>query len=118
MMKATSKSWKQKQKLHIRFLKSKNPENELTYKNYEILLEKARKKSKQNCYLNLLEKHKDNSKQQWQVLKEITGKFQKKNQSLSTTLETENKTMSHKNAIAEEFNTFFYEYEYIIKYHK
>ena len=39
-------------------------------------------------------------------MKEITGKVQKKNQSLPTTLETENRIISDKNAIIEEFNTF------------
>ena len=110
MSKAMRKSSKQKQKLYIKFLKSKNPEDELIYKNYKNLFEKLRKKSKQNYYSNLLEKHKDNAKQRWQILKEITEKVQKKNQSLPTTLETENRIISDKNAIAEEFNTFFYEY--------
>ena len=40
-------------------------------------------------------------------MKEITGKVQKKNQSLPTTLEMENRIISGKNTIAEEFNTFF-----------
>ena len=106
MSKTMRKSSKQKQKLYIKFLKSKNPEDELIYKNYKNLFEKLRKKSKQNYYSNLLEKHKDNAKQRWQILKEITGKVQKKNQSLPTTLETENRIISDKNAIAEEFNTF------------
>ena len=39
-------------------------------------------------------------------MKEITGKVQRKNQSLPTTLETENRIISDKNAIIEEFNTF------------
>ena len=39
-------------------------------------------------------------------MKEITGKVQNKNQSLPTTLETESKIISDKNAILEEFNTF------------
>ena len=101
MSKAMKKFSKQKQKLYIKFLKSKNPEDELIYKNYKNLFEKLRKKSKQNYYSNLLEKHKDNAKQRWQILKEITGKVQKKNQSLPTTLETENRIISDKNAIAE-----------------
>ena len=101
------KSSKQKQKQYIKFLKSKNPENELIYKNYKKLFENLRKKFKQNYYLDLLEKHKDNVKQGWYVLKEITGKVQKKNQSLPTTLETKNGIISDKNVIAEEFNTFF-----------
>ena len=41
------------------------------------------------------------------MLKEITRKAQEKNQFLATTLETENEIISDKNAIAEEFNTFF-----------
>ena len=40
-------------------------------------------------------------------MKEITGKVQKENQSLPTTLETKNRIISDKHAIAEEFNTFF-----------
>ena len=40
-------------------------------------------------------------------MKEITGKVQKKNQSLPTTLKTENRIISDKNAIAEEFDAFF-----------
>ena len=52
-----------------------------------------------------MEKHKENAKQRWQILKEITGKVHKKNQPLPTTLETENGIISDKNAIAEEFNT-------------
>ena len=40
------------------------------------------------------------------TMAEITGKVQKENQSLATTLETENKIIFDKNAIAEKFNTF------------
>ena len=107
MLKVMRKFSKQKQKLYLKFLKSKNPEDELIYKNYKKLFQKLRKKSKQNYYLNLLEKYKDNGKQQWQIMKEIAGKVQKKNQSLPTTLEMENRIISDKNAIAEEFNTFY-----------
>ena len=39
-------------------------------------------------------------------MKEITGKVQRKNQSVPTTLETENRIISDKNAIIQEFNTF------------
>ena len=56
MPKAMRKSSKQKQKLYIKFLKRKNPEDEFIYKNYKNLFEKLRKKAKQNYYSNLLEK--------------------------------------------------------------
>ena len=55
------KSSTQKQKLYIKFPKSKNPEDE-TY--IQKLQKPFQKKSKQNHYSNLLEKHKDNAKQQ------------------------------------------------------
>ena len=103
-------SSKQKQKLYIKFLKSKNPEDEFIYKNYKNLFENLRKKYKQNIYSNLSEKDKENAKRRWQILKKITGKVEKKNKSLPRTLETKNKITSDTNAIAEKFNTFFYEY--------
>ena len=62
-------SSKQKQKHYTKFVKSKNPEDERTYKNYKNLFEKLRKKSKQSFHSNLFEKHKDNAKQRWQILK-------------------------------------------------
>ena len=92
--KAMTESSKQKLKFNIKFLKCKNPEDELIYKSYKNLFERLRKKSKQIYYPNLLEKHKNNAKQQWQVLKEVTGKIQKKNQSFPTSLETENGIIS------------------------
>ena len=76
MSKVMRKSSKQKQKLYIKFLKSKNPEDEFIYKNYKNPFEKLGEKSKQNYHSNLLEKYKDSAKQRWQILKEITGKVQ------------------------------------------
>ena len=75
MSEAMRKSSQQTQKLYIKFLKSKNIEDELIYKNYKNLFEKLSKKSKQNYCSNLLAKqHK-----RWQISEEITGKVQKKN---------------------------------------
>ena len=104
MLKAMRKSSKQRIKLYIKFIKSKNSEDELIYKNYKNLSKSFGKKIKKNYFSNLLEKHKD---KWWQVSKENTGKAQKIRQSLPTTLETENGIISDKNAIVREFNTFF-----------
>ena len=57
------------------------------------LYTKITKASSKNYYSNLLEKQKEN------------GIFQMKNQSLPTATETENRIISDKNAISEEFNT-------------
>ena len=56
MSKAMRKSSNQKQKLYVKFLISKTPKDELTYKNYKNRVEKFRKKSNQNYYSNLLGK--------------------------------------------------------------
>ena len=98
-------SSKQNETLYIIFIQSNSSEDELISTNYNIF-KKLRKKSKENCNSNLLEKHKDNATQQLLVLKENTGKVQKKKLPLSNIIETENGIVSHKKSVAEEFNTF------------
>ena len=67
------KSSKKKQRLYIKFLKTKTPEDEFNYKTYKSLFEKLRKKAKITYYSKLLHKYKTDSKRTWQVMKEITG---------------------------------------------
>ena len=66
--KAMIKSLKEKLKIYIKILKSKNSEDELIFKNQKSLFKKLRKEYKQNYCSNLLEKDKDAAKQQWQAL--------------------------------------------------
>ena len=66
--KAMIKSLKEKLKLYIKILKSKNSEDELIFKNQKSLFKKLRKEYKQNYCSNLLGKDKDTAKQQWQAL--------------------------------------------------
>ena len=77
------KSSETKQRLCIKFLKTKTLEDESKYKNYKSLFEKLRKKAKIAYYLKLLHKYKTDSKRTWQVMKKITGKKKKKNQIFS-----------------------------------
>ena len=72
--KGLKKSLKTKQRLYIKFLKTKTLEVETKYKNCKSLFEKLRKKVKIAYYSKLLHKYKTNSKQTWQVMKEIAGK--------------------------------------------
>ena len=65
---------KKKQKLYIKFLKTKTLEDEFKYKNYKSLFEKLRKKGKIAYYSKLLHKYRTDSERMWQVMKEITGK--------------------------------------------
>ena len=72
--KGLKKSSKTKQRLYIKFLKTKTLEDESKYKNYKSLFEKLRKKAKIAYYSKLLHKYKTDSKRTWQVMKEIIGK--------------------------------------------
>ena len=76
--KGLKKSSKVKQRLYIKFHKTKTLEDECKYKNYKTLFKKLRKKAKTAYCSKLLHKHKTDSKRTLQVMKEITGK--KKNQ--------------------------------------
>ena len=80
--KGLKKSSKKKQKLYIKFLKTKTLEDEFKYKTYKSLFEKLRKKAKITYYSKLLHKYKTDSKRTWQVMKKITGK-KKQNQIFS-----------------------------------
>ena len=70
--KCLKKSSKEKQRLYIKFLKNKTPEDEFNYKAYKSLLEKLRKKAKIIYCSKLLHKYKTDSKRTWQAMKEIT----------------------------------------------
>ena len=105
--KGLKKSSKTKQKLYIKFLKTKNLENEMNYKNYKNLYEKLRKKSKKNYYSDQLKKYQNNSKQLWKIMKEITGKQKEKSNSLPQTIIINGKSLYEEKQIATEFNNFF-----------
>ena len=72
--KGLKKSSKTKQRLYIKFLKTKTLEDESKHKNYKSLFQKLRKKAKIANYSKLLHKYKTDSKLTWQVMKEITSK--------------------------------------------
>ena len=67
-------SSKKKQRLYIKFVKSKSPEDGLNYKTYKRLFEKLTKKAKITYYSKFLHKYKTDSKRTWQIIKEITGR--------------------------------------------
>ena len=72
--KRSKKSSDTKQRLYIKFRKTKTLEDESKYKNYKSLFEKLRQKAKIAYYSKLLHKYRTDSKRMCQVMKEITGK--------------------------------------------
>ena len=101
------KSSRRKQKLYVKFLKSKTTESEDEYKSYKNIFEKLKKKSKQLYYIDQMHKYQQNSKMKWQIIKEITGKLKQKGNNLPNLIKVNNKTVHTDNEIAEEFNKFF-----------
>ena len=71
MTKGLVKSPKKKQRLYKIFLKDRNPEKELNYKQYKTLFKSLKKKSKKNYYSELINSYKYNIKNTWYVMKEI-----------------------------------------------
>ena len=65
--KGLKKSSKKKQKLYIKFLKTKTLEDEFKYKTYKSLFKKLRKKPKMTYYSKFLHKYKTDSKRTWKL---------------------------------------------------
>ncbi|XP_065677479.1 uncharacterized protein MAL8P1.12-like [Hydra vulgaris] len=105
--KGFKKSSKIKQKLYIKYLKTKSLDNEKIYKNYKYLFEKVRKNLKKNYYTRLLDKFKNNTKRNWQIMNEITGRQKKCSGSLPQMVIVDNKRICEPKAIAHECNKFF-----------
>ena len=105
--KGLKQSSKTKQRLYIKFLKTKTLEDESKYKNYKSLFEKLRKKAKIAYYSKLLHKYKTDSKRTWQVMKEITGKQKTKSNLLPREIKVNKTIIQNSQEIAKEFNKFF-----------
>ena len=105
--KGLKKSSKTKQRLYIKFLKTKTLEDESKYKNYKSLIEKLRKKAKKAYYSKLLHKYKTDSKRTWQVVQEVTGKQKTKSNVLPREIKVNKTNLQKPKEIAKEFNKLF-----------
>ena len=107
MTKGLVQSSKKKQRLYEKFLKNRNPEKELNYKQYKTLFESLKKKSKKNYYLDLIDSHKYNIKKTWNIMKEIIGNKRVTNAPLPNFITVKNREIFDKTEIAETFNSYF-----------
>ena len=94
------KSSKQKQKLYNKFPKSRTKENEVTYKAYKNLFEAIRKNSKRTYYSELLKNIKNDIKNTWKFIKEITSNTKNKRKDLPEKSVINNTTVVEKQEIA------------------
>ena len=104
MTKGLVKSSKKKQKLCEKFLKNRNPEKELNYKQYKTFFESLKKKSKKSYYSDLIDSCKYNIKKTWDVMKEIIGNKSVTNAPLPNFITVKNreifdKTIKHSKTI-------------------
>ena len=94
------KSSKQKQNFYIKFLKSRTKENEVTYKAYKNLFEAIRKNLKRTYYSELLKNIKNDIKNTWKFIKEITSNTKNKRKDLQEKIVINNTTVVEKKEIA------------------
>ena len=87
-------------------MKNRNPEKELNYKQYKILFESLKKKSKKNYCSYLIDSYKYSIKKTWDVMKEITGSKRVSNISLPNFIKVKNREIFDKK-IAETFINYF-----------
>ena len=106
MTKGLVKSSKKKQRLYEKFLKNRNPETELNYKQYKTLFKSLKNKSKKNYYSDLIDSHK-HVKNTWNILKEIIGNKRVTNSPLPNFIILKNREILNKKEIAETFNSYF-----------
>ena len=107
MTKDLVKSSKKKQRLYEKFLKNRNPEKELNYKQYKTLFESLKKKSKKNYYSYLIDLHKHNIKKTRNIMKEIIGNKRVTNAPLPNFITVKNREIFEKKEIAESFISYF-----------
>jgi hypothetical protein len=99
------KSIRIKNKLYLKYKKSKQNDDLILYKDYKKRLLQILRISERNHYHNLLEEHKNNVKKTWIVLKDIIGK--KKSKCLQDKFNVGNNIITNKKQISEGFNDYF-----------
>ena len=101
------KSSKRKQKLYIKFLKSKKENDEIAYKTYKKFFQNSVKQAKIYYYSNQLDKNKFDIKKTWSIINEVTGREKKKLSCLPQKVIINNKVITSEKQICQEFNKYF-----------
>ena len=104
-------SLKTKNKLYKQKLKDPSEKNQTKYINYNKTLNKIKKWLKKDHYKGLMETHKFNMKKTWAIMNELLGNDSVKSK-LPNFITVNNTSITDKNIIANEFNTFFSEIGY------
>ena len=99
------KSIQKKNKLYIKYKRSKLSQDLHVYKDYKRKLQQLLRYTERNYFHNLLQENKSNLKKTWKVLKDIIGK--KKSKHLPNRFLVGNGEVTNKKQIATGFNNYF-----------
>ena len=100
------KSSRKKQRLYEKFLKNRNPEEELNYKQYKTLSKSLKKKSKKNYYSDLIDSYKYSIKKRGMLWKKLL-ETKESLMPLFPILSRWKIEIFNKQEIAETFNSYF-----------
>lgn len=98
-------SIKKKNKMYRNFIKTKNPNLEISYKKYRNKLNGLLFNAEKDHYDKLISENKDNMKKSWRALKDIINK--KKESGASSRFMVNNRIITNKTDICNGFNSFF-----------
>ena len=104
---ALKNSIKEKNELSVKSIKNPTESKETFYRLYKNKLNRLLKQAEKNHYHELFEKHKDNIKKSWSLIKDIVNK--KKHTINCSKFNINGNKTTNKKQIADGFNTFFTE---------
>lgn len=107
MTKGLLKSSKHKQKLYMKFLKKRSPENESNYKFYKNMFLKLVKEAKKNFYTRNIVKNSNDSRLIWETIRQIIGKANSHKSTLPPLINQNGQEYTRKSEITNEFNKHF-----------
>ena len=105
MTKGLINACNKKNNLHKKITKDRNEINEQRYKKYKNKLISVLRKSKQEYYTKILNKHKNYIKETWNILRNATGSST--GNTFPNSFVINNKLISNKNDIVNGLNNFF-----------
>ena len=99
------KSIRRKDKLYRKYRSSQTESNKLALLNYKNSLTALLRAAKKRYFSDLLDEHKNNSKQTWKVLNDLLGRNRK--HQLPDSFDINGSPTSDAQKIADGFNSFF-----------
>lgn len=105
--KGIKESIKQEKKLYNKKIQSPTEENKLKHKHYKSLLDRMKRKAKQDHYHKHFESNQRNPRKTWEMINSLINRSKKSKKTLSDHFNMGGKQINDKKQIANGFNAFF-----------